>query len=259
MSDVERNIRLEVEYEGTAYAGWQIQTNQRTVQGEITRAVREVTGREVKLIAAGRTDAGVHALGQVANFRIDHDLPAERFAPAINFYLDDDIRIAASSEVPYEFHARFDAISKRYRYLIGQEHSAVYRHHRWAHPEPLNTDKLHRAARLIVGEHDFAAFCVASSRKPDNRCTIHSARWRRVGNLLIFEICGNRFLHNMVRSLVGSMTNLALINPDRNILNLTLDRFENMLKSSTKDRAAFTAPARGLYLLSVNYSKGSDS
>jgi len=258
MTGGERNIRLVVEYEGTAYAGWQIQVDQRTIQGELTRAIHRVTGCDVKLIGAGRTDAGVHALAQVANFRIDHELPAERFAAAINYYLDDDIRVSSSGEVPFEFHARFDAFSKRYRYLIGMQPSAVYRSLRWAHSEALDTELLHQAARLVVGEHDFAPFCVVSSRKPNNVCTIHSARWRRIGNLLVFEINGNRFLHNMVRSLVGAMTNLAMLQPHRNNLNLTLDRFGDIIRSSTEERVVFTAPARGLYLVSVNYSKGSE-
>jgi tRNA pseudouridine38-40 synthase len=259
MSGNERNIRLVIEYEGTAYAGWQIQNDQRTIQGEITRAIHKVTGCDVKLLGAGRTDAGVHALAQVANFRIDHTLPADRFAAAINYYLDDDIRVNESSEVPHEFHARFDALSKRYRYLIGLEPSALYRNLRWAHTEELDVDLLRRAARLIVGEHDFAPFCVTSSRKPNNTCTIHSARWRIIGKLLVFEIHGNRFLHNMVRRLVGAMSNLAQVRPDRNILNLTLDGFGDILGSPTEEQVVFTAPARGLYLVSVNYSKGSDS
>ncbi len=256
MTSAERNIRLLVEYQGTAYAGWQMQLNQRTVQGDIVAAIEKVTGSAVNLIAAGRTDTGVHALGQVANFKIVHELPAERFAPAINYYLGDDIRIQESGSASPAFHARFDAVSRRYRYLLSDQPSAIYRDLRWHHPEPLDLTLLQSAAAMIVGRHDFAPFCVKSSRKPNNSCLIEHASWRRIGPLLVFEIRGNRFLHSMVRSLVGAMTNLARTQPDDNNLNLTLDDFGNIIRSSTEERVVFSAPAHGLYLVSVNYSKG---
>jgi tRNA pseudouridine38-40 synthase len=249
----ERNIKLIVEYDGTAYAGWQIQPDQRTVQGEITRAIDRVTGETVALIGAGRTDAGVHALGQTANFRVVHDLPAERFRDALNYYLDDDIRVRESAEAPLVFHARYDAAWKRYRYLLGSERSALHRHRRWDHLPDLDEGVLREAAAAVAGEHDFAPFCVAASRKEDNRCRIEYARWRRVGPLLIFEIRGNRFLHGMVRSLVGAMVNAATVEPDRNKQNLTLSAFRDIITGNIDTRVAFTAPARGLYLVSVGY------
>jgi len=256
MTPAERNIRLLVEYQGTAYAGWQMQLGQRTIQGDIVVAIEKVTGSAVNLLAAGRTDTGVHALGQVANFKITHELSAERFAPAINYYLDDDIRIQKSESVALGFHARFDAVSRRYRYLLSEQPSAIYRNLRWNHQEPLDLALLQRAAEMIVGRHDFTPFCVKSSRKPNNTCQIDYACWRRIGPLLVFEIRGNRFLHSMVRSLVGAMTNLARSQPDDNNLNLTLADFGNIIKSSTEERVVFTAPAHGLYFVSVNYNKG---
>ena len=256
MTPAERNIRLLVEYQGTAYAGWQVQLDQRTIQGEIVAAIEKVTGSAVNLLAAGRTDTGVHALGQVASFKITHELPTERFAPAINYYLDNDIRIQQSTSMSPAFHARFDAVSRRYRYLLSEQPSAIYRNLRWYHNEPLDLTLLQRAAEMIIGRHDFAPFCVKSSRKPDNICLIGYAGWRRIGPLLVFEIRGNRFLHSMVRSLVGAMTNLARSKPDDNNLNLTLSDFGNIIRSSTEERVMFTAPAHGLYLVSVNYSKG---
>lgn len=121
----ERNIKLIVEYKGSSFAGWQVQNGPRTIQGEITEAIRRVTGETVDLIGAGRTDAGVHALGQVANFHIRHALEPERFRDALNFHLTDDIRIKESCEVPLVFHARFDAKFRRYRYLLAREISAL--------------------------------------------------------------------------------------------------------------------------------------
>ncbi len=248
-----KNVRLTIEYEGTAYAGWQWQPGERTIQGEITEAIRKVTGQDVKLIGAGRTDAGVHALGQVANFKVEHRLVAERFRDAINYYLDDDIRITASIEVDDDFHARFSARNKRYRYLVSRRVSAVYRNLHWPSPQPLDFDLLGRAAEIVVGDHDFSPFCVVSSLKDNNRCTIEHARWHRMGETLVFEIRGNRFLHNMVRSLVGAMVNLGTMDQDRNKRNLTLDRFKDIIHSSVEERVVFTAPARGLYLVSVGY------
>jgi tRNA pseudouridine38-40 synthase len=248
----ERNIRLTIEYFGPAFSGWQIQKDQTSVQGEITEAIRKTTGEEVNLVGAGRTDAGVHARGQVANFRIDHRLEPERYRDALNFHLPDDIRILEAMEAPFEFHARFDATHRRYRYLISEEPSALYRHFRW-HQERLDLALLHQAAELVLGEHDFSPFCVVASRKENNVCQIAHSKWRKVGPLLVYEIRGNRFLHGMVRSLVGAMANLAREKTDRNPENLTLAVFEDMLRAPGDRRVPFTAPAHGLYLVSVGY------
>ncbi len=252
----ERNIRIVVAYEGTAYAGWQLQPHERTIQGKITAAIFKVTGCEVTLIGAGRTDAGVHALGQVANFRIDHRLEPVRYREALNYYLDDDIRVKDSREVDHAFHSRYGALSRRYRYLIGREKSAVYRNLRWEHDREVSMAVLHEAATIVEGEHDFGPFCVVASRKDDNHCRVDHARWRKVGPLLVFEITANRFLHGMVRSLVGAMVNLATIERDENRLNLTLETFRDIIISRTEERLVFTAPARGLYLVSVAYNEG---
>ncbi len=249
----ERNIRLLIQYEGTAYAGWQIQSNADTVQGKLTDAIFKTTGIEANLIGAGRTDAGVHALGLAANFRIDHRLEAERYANALNYYLPDDIRVIRSEAAPFEFHARFDAKARRYRYLMSSEMSAVYRNLRYHHRPEIDPDRLRAAAEFVVGAHDFSAFCVTASRKEDNTCEITHSRWRSVGPLWIYEVTGNRFLHRMVRSLVGGMLNLATIDADQNPLNLTLDSFSDIITAPGEERVPFTAPACGLYLVKVAY------
>jgi len=251
----EKNIKLVIEYEGTNYSGWQSQDGPNTIQDEIQNAVYKVTNCNVNLTAAGRTDAGVHAQGQVANFQIEHSLEPERYKDAINSYLPDDILIKSSQEVSAEFNARRDAIFRRYRYLMSPEKSAVFRHLRWFQPQPVQFEKLQEAAQMVLGEHDFSSFCVTSSLKENNHCLIEFSRWFKYGPLFICEIRGNRFLHNMVRSLVGSMVNLALVNQDQNSLNLTLGDFKNMLSSQSKERAVFTAPPHGLYLVSVGYQK----
>lgn len=249
----ERNIKLVIEYRGTAFHGWQVQPGQSTIQGEITDAIFRTTQQATTVAGAGRTDAGVHALAQVANFRIDHDLPAERYRDALNYHLPDDIRVKSSEEVPPDFHARFSARSRRYRYLLAGERSAIYRDLRWELETVLDRRMLDRAAAEIVGEHDFCAFCTVASRKEDNRCAVAHSRWRSVGPLLVYEIRANRFLHSMVRSLVGAMVNLAVTDPDRNAENLTWETYIDMLRAPTGNRNRFTAPAQGLYLVAVGY------
>ncbi|MDF1544387.1 MAG: tRNA pseudouridine(38-40) synthase TruA [bacterium] len=250
-----RNIKLIIEYEGSNYAGWQIQKEQVTVQGLLTEAVTKITGCEVSITGAGRTDAGVHALGQTANFRIDHRLEPERYAEAMNYYLPDDIRVQSSTEVADSFNSRFDAVWRRYRYLLSSRRTAIFRKLRWERRGELDYGLLRQGADLILGEHDFRPFCVVASQKEDNRCRIYQSRWYRWGDLMVYEIRGNRFLHSMVRSLVGAMVNLARTDQDENPHNLTLARFADILQSGNEERIVFTAPAHGLYLRSVGYGK----
>ncbi|MFQ6007643.1 MAG: tRNA pseudouridine(38-40) synthase TruA [Candidatus Zixiibacteriota bacterium] len=252
-----KNIKLTMEYKGTAYAGWQIQTELKTIQGEITDAIYKTTRQRVSVTGASRTDAGVHALGQVANFIIDHYLAPPKYKEALNFYLSEDIRIKEACEVGIDFNARRDAVSKRYRYLISRQQSAIYRDLRWEYPIELDFQHLKLAAELVEGTHDFAPFCVVASRQTNNICRVELAKWRQVGPLLVFEIRGNRFLHGMVRSLVGAMVNMATVEKDNNPQNLTLERFADIIESSTDERVVFTAPPQGLYLVSVQYKKGS--
>jgi len=249
----ERNIKIIIEYDGTHYAGWQIQQDQITIQEKLVEAVAKVTGAQVNLIGAGRTDAGVHALNQVANFRIEHRLEPERYRDALNYYLPEDIRVRSSEEVPLAFHASFDAAFRRYRYLVSGEKSAIFRNQRYHCPVELDIELLRAAATEVKGEHDFQPFCVVSSRQKSNVCRVFRSRWVQVGPLLAYEVRANRFLHSMVRSLVGAMLNLAAIDPDRNSMNLTLEGFRNIIHATTDERVAFTAPAHGLYLVSVGY------
>ena len=178
---------------------------------------------------------------------------AGRFADALNFHLPDDIRVIDSTEVGAEFNARFDAVWRRYRYLMSNRRSALYRSRRWEHHYQVDAGKLREVASLVSGEHDFTPFCVVASRKEDNRCTIQHSQWRQIGELWVYEIRGNRFLHSMVRSLVGAMVNVATVNRDSNSLNLTTDGMRSMLDGSNNTRNPFTAPAHGLYLVSVGY------
>ncbi len=251
----ERNIRLLIEYAGTRFSGWQSQDGPSTIQDEIEEAIHKITGQKVRINAAGRTDVGVHALGQVANFKIDHRLETERFKDAINNYLPDEIMVKSATEANSNFNSRKDAVSRHYRYLYATEKSALYRSLRWEDSGPVSLEKLKQAALTLLGEHDFSAFCVVASLKDNNRCLIEHSEWHSNGPLFTYDIVGNRFLHSMVRSVVGSMINLATENQDQNSCNLTLDDFKNMLSSPDGERAQFTAPSRGLYLVSVSYNE----
>jgi len=192
-------------------------------------------------------------LGQVGNFIIDHNIEPGKYKNALNYYLDNDIRIKESTEVPLEFNSRRSAINKRYRYLIGTEKSALYREYRYEHTKCIDMEIIKESAKLVIGEHDFSAFCVLSSRKPDNTCIIDECFWKEEDNHWLFEIRGNRFLHNMVRILVGAMVNIATIDKDQHPDNLTLDKFADIIQAPTEQRIVFTAPPQGLYLVTVKY------
>lgn len=244
----EKNIRIDVQYDGSNFCGWQIQSDVTTIQGEIERAIEQVTGKSVSLHAAGRTDSGVHALNQVANFRIDHTIETAKYKDAINHYLPDGILILKASEVAMDFHARKSAKWRHYRYLIGLQRSALYNNLRWEYIYPLNCERMNQIAEFIKGVHDFSAFCVVSSQKEDNNCHILAAEWSRNSGQLVFDIRANRFLHTMVRSLVGVM-----VDAGRDKDCLTLEQIRDILESCDHTQIIRVAPARGLYLKEVGY------
>lgn len=241
-----RTIRLTVEYDGSEFAGWQFQPRLRTVQGEIEKALKRITKKKTGIIAAGRTDSGVHALGQVAHFKVDSRLPAKKFSDALNYYLGGDILIRNSEEMPPEFHARYDAAYRLYRYLISASRSAIDRSRFWELPVDLDREKLSWAADYIEGEHDFAAFCVAASRKKDNRCLVYRSRWLIKDDFLCYEIMANRFLHTMIRSLVGLMVQLGQG-------RISKKEFIKIFENHDHSRLGRVAPSRGLYLVAVGY------
>ncbi|MCK5127063.1 MAG: tRNA pseudouridine(38-40) synthase TruA [candidate division Zixibacteria bacterium] len=246
MAELERNIKLIVEYNGSEYAGWQRQPNDNTVQGEIEMALQNLTKQKTAMYAAGRTDAGVHALGQVVNFSFNNVLPVQKIRDALNFYLPNDILIRSVEEVPPDFHARYNAVSRRYQYLVGLEKSALYRNMRWELSFPVDYDLLVEAAEYIKGEHDFATFCVVSSQKENNNCIVYQSEWTKLDKALKYEITANRFLHSMIRSLVGLMISLANG-------KINFQRFKEVFNSGDHTALPKIAPARGLCLVGVEY------
>ncbi|MEZ5358320.1 MAG: tRNA pseudouridine(38-40) synthase TruA [Candidatus Zixiibacteriota bacterium] len=246
MGGLKKNIKLIIEYNGAGYSGWQFQPNAVTVQGELEKAIARVTSQKVTIYAAGRTDAGVHALGQVANFSIEHDLPTQKYRDALNFYLPNDILIRSAEEVPLAFHARYDAMYRRYQYLIGLEKSALYKDMRWEIDCLPDFDLLVQAAEYIKGEHDFAAFCVVSSQKENNTCIVYQSEWTRQEKSLKYDIAADRFLHTMIRSLMGLMVELGCG-------RITWKRFKDIFHSGDHTAIPKKAPAHGLCLVGVEY------
>jgi len=246
-----KNIRLNIQYDGGEFSGWQVQPNAVTVQGEIEKAIEKITGQKISICAAGRTDAGVHALGQVANFFIEHNIQPEKYKEAINHYLPKSILIADSIEVAPEFHARKSAQWRYYRYLISYCRSPLYYNRRWENRRRLDISILKETAESIIGVHDFSTFCTVSSLKENNECNILQSGWREEKDLLIYEIRGNRFLHTMVRSLVGLMVDLG--REPTSSEALTLKQFEDILLSKKHTRLKTVAPPQGLYLVAVGY------
>jgi tRNA pseudouridine38-40 synthase len=240
------NIRLLLEYDGTDYVGWQFQSNGRSVQEEVEKAIKQILQTDVRITGAGRTDSGVHARGQVANFLTECTLDLELFARSINAVLPHSIRIKEVAEVPIEFNARFDAKSRRYSYYISQEPTAVHRYYCWQVFQKLDVELLRQCAKQIIGEHGFRSFCKVAEDGHQHRCTVYAASWGNKDGLLVFEITANRFLHGMVRTLVGTMVNIGRG-------HTPMEDFTAILEMQDRSAAGMAAPAKGLFLEEILY------
>jgi tRNA pseudouridine38-40 synthase len=241
-----RNIKLEIEYDGTDFHGWQIQPKLRTVQKEIQDKLQIILKHEVTLIGSGRTDVGVHALGQVANFKTQNQLDAESMLRGLNGLLPPDVVIKSVKEVDSDFNARYSAKSRIYRYRVHLGKTAILRNYVWEVSYSLNPKNIVEATEQIMGEHDFSSFCVAESAKEDNVCQVMTAKWEKLQKELVFAIEANRFLHTMVRSLVGTSVEVG-----RGYLSVS--DFAQIMKAKDRRKAGPTAPACGLYLVEVKY------
>ncbi len=241
-----RNIKIVVEYEGTNYHGWQWQENADTIQGRLMEAINHLTGELPTLTGAGRTDAGVHARGQVANFKIKKDLPLHNIEMGLNAYLPRDIVVKSAQEVPPEFNARFDARKRIYQYYISPQRTALMRNFTWQFFSQFDEERLHQAAAMVMGEHDFGAFSRVEVQSNHKRCIVYESRWFWKEGLLVYRIVANRFLHGMVRTLVGTMMDCARG-------KISIREFETIFHSRDRTTAGPAAPARGLILEAVEY------
>jgi len=243
------NFRLTIEYDGTAYNGWQRQKRGRTIQGEIEKAICVMTRQEIALTGAGRTDAGVHALGQVANFVCDTMLKPGAFIKGLNSLLPDDIIIKDCVSEQQKFHSRYDAKSKIYNYRILNREipSAVERHYTWFIRKKIEVEAMQQAASHLVGTHDFKAFeGTGSSRKSTIRNVLRAGILLKKVDLIIFEIEADGFLRFMVRNIVGTLVCVGLG-------KITPGDFKGILESRDRGNAGITAPPQGLFLVEVKY------
>ena len=241
-----RNILLEIAYDGTDFNGWQVQTAGRTVQGELEGALERIHGRRVVLHAAGRTDSGVHARGQCANFQSDHpSIPAEKFREAINTQLPLDLRVIHSREMPEGFHARYDAVSREYRYYLlhAEIIPPVLRNYCVRLKQQPDLAAWNRMAAALCGEHDFTTFASPTHSALHHVRTVYSAAFYPEGELIVFRITANGFLWKMVRSIVGTILEMED----------DVDSFREILHARDRSRAGTTAPARGLFLHRIRY------
>jgi tRNA pseudouridine38-40 synthase len=240
-------FKLTIEFAGTRYSGWQIQKNARTVQGEIDRAVRTVTGRrDFELYGAGRTDAGVHALGQVAHLDVSTTLPAASLLRRLNEELPSDINLLSALVVPHRFHARHDAIGRRYLYQIATRRTAFAKAFVWWVKDPLDLAPMNRAAGLFTGLHDFRSFADADAESAPTRVRIDRFEAVRDGDLVLIVVDGSHFLWKMVRRLVG-----VLVDVGRGALDP--ETASGWLHAPSPEPARLTAPASGLFLERVYY------
>ncbi len=245
----ERKICLTAAFDGSDFQGWQVQDTGRTIQGVIERALEVMHHHPVRLTGAGRTDSGVHARGQTAHFTTDiSSITPERFIPALNGLLPRDVRITDSIEVPSSFHARFDAVSREYRYITryGTADPTAGRGCLQLRTIP-DVGLLNRFARAVVGTHDFTAFSSAGDTSATRVRRVIDASWYACGTEIVFEIRGNAFLWKMVRSLVGTMLELERDSAPVSVM-------KEILESRDRSRAGTTAPPEGLHLWRVAYA-----
>ncbi len=242
------NFKLTIEFDGSDFSGWQVQPERRTVQGELERAAADLLGHSVTVVGAGRTDAGVHARNYVCNFKSETQLTCRDILGALNARVASDLRIHDVVAVPDEFHSRFSATSRAYRYQITRVVTAIDRHTTWSVSYPLDLAAMQLAAESLVGRHDFASFCASISNleSESTDCDVTRLEVFASENRIYVDIRSNRFLHNMVRIIVGSLIEVGRggWNPEH---------MGKVLRKKDRTQAGRTAPARGLTFMAVDY------
>ena len=241
-----RNLKIIIEYDGTDFVGWQMQANGRTVQEEITNVLEQVLQQPITLIGSGRTDSGVHARGQVANFRTTSSMGVGSILSALNGILPEDIYVHSVEEVAEEFHARYSARERVYRYYISLRPTPIGRRYQWYVKYDLNVPTMNDVAALIVGDHDFESFCRNGADVDHYRCTVTFSSWTESAETLVYDIRANRFLHGMVRALVGTMVDIG-----RGFTPASA--FAGIMEAKDRRKAGMAAPPHGLFLEEVLY------
>lgn len=248
-----KNFKLTISYDGSDFFGWQTQPGKRTVQETIEKTIQQITSVKPHLQASGRTDSGVHALGQVANFKTTSKLNADKIQSALNANLPEDISILSVEDVPGSFDANRDAVSKAYRYVIRQSRIPDPFSRKYSHTVKysLNESRMREAAMAIVGTHDFQCFETDWPNRASSIRTIHYSNISRMGDWIWFTVEGNGFLYNMVRAIAGTLIQIG-----REFW--AVEKMAQTIASKDRNSAGPTAPAQGLFLLRVNYNTPHD-
>lgn len=243
-----KRIKLEIAYDGTSYAGWQLQPGQPTIEDELNKALSKLLGEEIVVIGASRTDSGVHALGNVAVFDTESIIPSDKICPALNQRLPKDIRVQSSMEVPQEFHPRRTVSRKTYEYRILNRRIAIpterlYENHIYYQ---LDVSLMRAAAAYLIGEHDFKSFCSVKTHVTDTVRTIHHLKVSKAGDVIMISVTGSGFLYNMVRIIAGTLIEIGrgAYPPEK---------IEEILNGCDRDLAGPTASAHGLTLVKIEY------
>lgn len=243
-----QTILLKLKYDGSHYHGWQRQNNCATVQGILERTLNKVLKQEITVDGSGRTDAGVHALGQCVTFKAELTMPIENIKFALNNVLPNDVYVSELHVVSDDFHARYSAVAKTYVYKVYTDHERnpfldPYHYH---YPHELNTELMRRAMKYYLGTHDFRTYMASGSKTSNTVRTIYSFDLEEVKGRLIFTITGNGFLYNMVRIIIGTVLHVG-------IGKIAADQVPEIIASKDRNRAKFTPPGNGLYLKNVYY------
>jgi tRNA pseudouridine38-40 synthase len=260
LANLQRNLKLTLAYDGSEFSGWQVQPDRPTIQGLLSEAIEKVTKDQVLPQGSGRTDAGVHALAQVATFSTDSTIPTENLVRALNSLLPDSIRVTNAEEVAQDFHARHSAKAKTYEYRIyrGSIVPPFVARYVYHHPFPIDEKAMVSTADVVVGEHDFTSFAAVDPDKtrqaaeqggedaPSMVRAIFESTWERRGDEFVYRVRGNGFLHHMVRNLVGTF---LLVGKG----TLSRVEFKRIIEARDRSAAGATAPASGLFLVSVEY------
>ncbi|MGK9476542.1 tRNA pseudouridine(38-40) synthase TruA [Melioribacter sp. OK-6-Me] len=243
------NYKLTIQYDGTNYFGWQVQRNKISVQQKIIDAIEIILKEKVNLIGSGRTDSGVHALGQVANFRYEKEIDINKFTYSLNSLLPEDIAIKKIEQVDENFHSRYDAKERKYIYLFSHIKSPFYLRYSYLYPPIRNIDInfLNVISSVFCGKIDFTSFCKAGSSVQNKFCEVREIKWFRKTDITLFAITADRFLHGMVRSIVGTLLKAA-------INNYSIEYLKKILEEKDRTAAGEALPAKGLFLYKVRYN-----
>lgn len=242
------NYKIKIAYDGTNYSGWQIQQNSISVQEKIKTGIEQITGEEVNLLGSGRTDSGVHAIGQTANFHLSKVIDKGKFLHSLNSVIPHDISILDIESVHKNFNSRFDAVSRSYIYIITTSKNPFYYKYSWEINWFKNYDlsKINMLSKIFIGKKDFTSFCRKNSDVENKICELKEFRWKKFGDKIFIYVEANRFLHGMVRTLIGTVLLAAKNNYNEELI-------KNIIENKDRETAGEAVPARGLFLYKVRY------